>query len=120
MAGLNEDGQWIILLGLIISVSIFFLALIANEAVLVGQTTAESVLDLPKADIQNIRSLVVRTNSIGDLTDIIQDIEMLSLYQKTALVTIQKTDDPGPPEGYTITITYNNGVIDYEEILYYY
>ncbi len=43
MAGLNDQAQWIVLLGLIISLGIFFLAIILNQSILVGQTTAESV-----------------------------------------------------------------------------
>ena len=52
MARLNEDAQWIVLMGFIVSFSLFFLAIVLNQSIVVGQTTAESVLDFPKNDIQ--------------------------------------------------------------------
>ena len=58
MERLNDDGQWIVLMGFVISIAIFFLAILLNQSVLVGQTTAESVLEFPKSDIQDLRSEV--------------------------------------------------------------
>ena len=110
MAKLNDDAQWIILLGLIISVSIFFLALIVNEATLVGQTTAESVIDLPKADIQDLRNQVRHLVERDDFSDDISwDIQNISLYRKTALVSITTIGN--------ITIQYNNGVLRFNETI---
>ncbi len=39
MAKLNEDGQWIVMMGFIISIIIFILAIIVAESALVGKTT---------------------------------------------------------------------------------
>lgn len=120
MAGLNDDAQWIILLGLIISISIFFLALIVNEATLVGQTTAESVIDLPKSDVKDLKNEVRRLVESGWFTqDISNDIVILSMNNKTALVDIEApfNAQPGPME--TITIHYNNGVTKFNETLFY-
>jgi hypothetical protein len=97
VAGLNDEGQWIILMGLIISVSLMFLAIVVNQSVLVGQTTAESVLDFPKSDIQ-------------DQTAILEDIKDLSLARKHAVVDISSTSN-------TLTINYNNGVTRYHETI---
>ncbi|OPX71035.1 MAG: hypothetical protein A4E36_00188 [Methanoregulaceae archaeon PtaB.Bin009] len=112
MEGLDgEDGQWIILMGLIISVSIFILAIIVNQSILVGQTTSESVLDFPKSEIQDIRSEVIRyRNTMVDPYPIQTDIEQLTLFRKTALVNISNTSD-------RLTIHYNNGVTYYHEII---
>jgi hypothetical protein len=111
VARLNEDGQWILLLGLIISVSLFILAVIVNQSVLVGQTTAESVLDFPKSDIQDLRSEVIEARqNTGDLTDITNDIKNLSLSRKYALVDVSNTSD-------SLTIRYNNGVTRYHETI---
>ena len=41
MAGLNEDAQWIVLMGFIVSFSLFFLAIVLDQSMVVGQTTAE-------------------------------------------------------------------------------
>ena len=112
MAGLDrEDGQWIILMGLVISVSIFILAIIVNQSMLVGQTTSESVLDFPKSDIQDIRSEVFRYRDMeADPGPILEDIEQLTLYRKAALVDITNTSE-------VLTIHYNNGVTLYHEVI---
>ena len=65
MARLTDDGQWIILMALIVCVALFFLAYLINESVLVGKTTAESALDFPKSDVQDIRSEISRWNGLG-------------------------------------------------------
>jgi len=109
---MNEDGQWIVLMGFIISIMIFFLAIIVNQSVLVGQTTAESVLDFPKSDIQDLRSEVFESNQVlggsPDIANIREDIKALSLSRKYAVVNISNTSD-------TLTINYNNGVTSYYE-----
>ena len=56
MAKLNDEGQWIILMGFIVSITIFILALIVAESALVGKTTSDSVLEFPKTDIQDFRA----------------------------------------------------------------
>jgi len=43
MARLNDDAQWIVLMGFIVSFSLVFLAILLNQSTVVGQTTAESV-----------------------------------------------------------------------------
>src|SRR5512137_2762474 len=41
MAGMKDDGQWIIMMGFLVSLGIFFLAIVISQSTLVGQTTAE-------------------------------------------------------------------------------
>jgi len=107
----REEGQWIILMGLIISVSIFILAIIVNQSMLVGQTTSESVLDFPKAEIKDIRSEVFRYRDAKVDPDPIQaDIEQLTIYRKAAWVDISNTSE-------SLTIHYNNGVTYYHEVI---
>lgn len=112
MAGLNEDAQWIVMLGFIVGISIFFLALIVNESALVGQTTSESVLEFPKTEIQDFRSQVIDLNDLGLVNDeeIREDIEKLSLLKKNAVISYESI---GPAEVY---IHYNNGITEYNEI----
>lgn len=117
MAGLNDEGQWIILMAFIISVGIFFLAVLLNQSVLVGQTTAESVLDFPKNDIQDVKSEVWVIFSRYKNDPIprdaaIEDIEKISLARKTATVNIT-------PPGSNWRIHYNNGITNYTEVVKY-
>lgn len=117
MARLNEEGQWIVLMAFIISIGIFFLAILLNQSVLVGQTTAEAVLEFPKSDIQDLRSEVwvifSRYQDDPELPDTIDDIETISLARKSAVVKIE-SNAAGPWK-----IHYNNGITRYTEEIQY-
>lgn len=107
----NEEAQWIILMGLIISISIFILAIIVNQSMIVGQTTAESVLDFPKSDIQDLRSEIFRMRMAEvDQNPVIEDIQIISLIRKSAIVYIDNTSE-------ILIIHYNNGVTSYNETI---
>jgi hypothetical protein len=114
MAGLNDDAQWIILMGFVISFSFFFLAMILNQSVVVGQTTAESVLDFPKNDIRDVRSVIIESAAIGDPSSVHNDIITISMSRKNAVVNYACVP-AGCPNPYTINIHYNNGVTAYNE-----
>ena len=66
MAGLNDDAQWIVLMGFIVSFSLFFLAIILNQSVVVGQTTAEAVSEFPKQDIRGVRDVIIQSAFMDD------------------------------------------------------
>jgi hypothetical protein len=123
MAQLNEDGQWIILMAFIICIILLILALIVNESVVVGQTTAEGVLEFSKSDVQDLKNEVTRifeTNCDSDgcilvgannLDNQTADVERLSQQRKNTLVILTIS----PAE--TI-IHFNNGVNQYDETHY--
>lgn len=116
MAGINDDGQWIILMGFIISVAIFFLAILLNQSVLVGQTTAESVLDFPKSDIEDLKSEIwviysrYKADAVSQNASI-DDIEAISMNRKTAAVRINSAEP--------WVIHFNNGITNYTEEVKY-
>jgi hypothetical protein len=110
---LNEDGQWIVLMGFVISIAIFFLAILLNQSVLVGQTTAESVLEFPKSDIQDLRSEVWVIYSRHEGDTCIEDINHIAMARKTAVIRIVPDVDTHNPPGWIIH--YNNGITDYTE-----
>ena len=114
MACMNEEGQWIVLMGLLVAVGLFFLALIINQSALVGQTTAEGVLEFPKNDIRDLREAVFDYVEGGCLEAVQKDIIAISLERKNAVVHFWN----GTPE--EITIHYNNGVTVYDETVYHY
>jgi hypothetical protein len=118
MAKLNDDAQWIMLMAFIICVALFFLALIINESTLVGQTTAEGVLEFPKSDIQDLRNEIFRIREVGYINvlyndpkkeDIKKDIQIIAIQRKGALVDY--SIDPN----LVTDIHYNNGVTQYNE-----
>jgi len=127
MACMNEDGQWIVLMGLLTALGLFFLALIINQSALVGQTTAEGVLEFPKNDIRDLRSAIFdhydRCGNLDVLTrnQNAEDIVRISLERKNAVVHFWN-DTPQDVSGRTlrpVTIHYNNGVTEYNETVYY-
>jgi hypothetical protein len=118
MARLNDDGQWIILMGLIICIVLIMLALIVNESMLVGKTTSESVLEFSKSDILDIKDEVSRVRElnlnpayVNAANNHIRDMERLSLARKSILLEIS---DFNPS---VMVIHFNNGVNQYEETL---
>ena len=124
MACMNEDGQWIVLMGLLVALGLFFLALIINQSALVGQTTAEGVLEFPKNDIRDLRSEIFDyTGEFGHTGDagVRDDITAISLERKNAVVSFS-VDPKIEVSGrmlHPVEIHYNNGVTEYDEVVYY-
>lgn len=117
MAGLNDEGQWIMIIAFIISVGIFFLGILINQSVLVGQTTAEAVNEFPKTEIQDLRDeleiIDIRYGASVD-PEIISDIKVIGLDRKTEVIEIVH-----PPSATLWTIHFNNGVTRYDEEIKY-
>lgn len=112
MARLNDDAQWIILMGFIVSFSLFFLALVINQSTVVGQSTAEGVIEFPKNDIRDISDAITSDTSSPNEVVVSQDFQMIAMNRKNAIVNYSIM----PKEDYTIArIHYNNGVTEYEE-----
>jgi FKBP-type peptidyl-prolyl cis-trans isomerase 2 len=107
VAGLNDDAQWIILMGFLVSFSFFFLAMVINQSTVVGQTTAESVIEFPKNDIRDIRDVIVTNTTVSNSTEINRDITVISLSRKNAVIDYNWNTG--------LMIHYNNGVTEYNE-----
>jgi hypothetical protein len=115
MARLNDDAQWIVLMGFLVSFSFFFLALVINQSTVVGQTTAESVIEFPKNDIRDVRYVigeaVLRVPNPQNVT-VYNDITVLSKQRKSSIVDYSNFTT----DNITYTqIHYNNGVTQYYE-----
>jgi hypothetical protein len=110
MAAMNDDAQWIVMLGFIISIILVFLALIVNQSALVGKTTSESVLEFPKSEIQDIREEVMEYYSDGTIEDqnLSQDLQNISMDRKGVIFYFSSD-----PNG--ISIHYNDGLTEYNE-----
>jgi hypothetical protein len=119
MAGLNDDAQWIVMMGFVVSFSFFFLAMILNQSTVVGQTTAEGVLEFPKNDIRDVKSVIIESASITDpgYASVVQmDITTIALNRKGAVVNYSVTQPDPPGDIHThIVIHYNNGVTEFNE-----
>ncbi len=120
MERLNEDAQWIVLMGFIISFSLFFLALVINQSTVVGQTTAESVLEFPKNDIRDLKLGIFRYADSGQGGELGMDFETLALSRKNAVVKFDITPAPlGSTFDNIIVMHYSNGVTTYNETASY-
>ncbi|MBP1928714.1 hypothetical protein J2741_001261 [Methanolinea mesophila] len=116
MARLNDEGQWIVLMGFVISISIFILAIIVSQSALVGQTTSESVLEFSKNDIQDLRSEIMSLKERGLVNDtnLKDDIVSIALQKQNAVIVIEnRTDSVSRTE--FISIHFNNGITIYNE-----
>jgi len=117
MARLREDAQWIVLMGFIVSFSLFFIAVALNQSTVVGQTTAESVLEFPKNDIRSMKVVVLQSVNLDDETlyhnksRVQCEITNLSLSRKNSVVSV----DELATSPLTVGIHYNNGVTIYNE-----
>jgi hypothetical protein len=121
MARLNDDAQWIVLMGFIVSFSLFFLALVLNQSTVVGQTTAEAVSEFPKEDIRGVRSVIIESMFMDNdnalfhnRTTVQNEIRLLSMSRQNAAVDFAATSDINGPYQY-FYIHYNNGVSAYNE-----
>jgi archaellum component FlaF (FlaF/FlaG flagellin family) len=114
VARLNDDAQWIILMGFLVSFSFFFLALVINQSTVVGQTTAESVIEFPKNDIRDVRGVIISSANLTNLNVVRNDITVISLSRKNAVVNF--TSPHIEKDNHTvINIHYNNGVTEFNE-----
>ena len=129
---MEEEGQWIVLMGFLVSIGIFFLALILNQSTIVGQTTAEGVLEFPKNDVQDVRAqLLDLTLNYSRWVDpataleppsaeyegfhirMAEDIENLTMHRKSAIVNYSIGEWAAGNR--LVTIHYNTGVFEYDE-----
>ena len=122
MARLNDDAQWIVLMGFMVSFALIFLGIIVNQSTLVGQTTAESVLEFPKNDILDARSEILFASKLSsdNITLVQKDVSSLALSRKNAIVSFRVSNSTGGSSyAKTIDIHYNNGVTAYNETTNY-
>jgi hypothetical protein len=118
MARLNDDAQWIVLMGFLVSFSFFFLAVLINQSTVVGQTTAEAVSEFPKNDIRGARTVIIQDGLMDDAgvflnqSTVKNEIKQLSIGRQNSWVDFSSST----VSGYTIgDIHYNNGVTAYNE-----
>jgi FKBP-type peptidyl-prolyl cis-trans isomerase 2 len=113
VARLSDDAQWIVLMGFLISFSFFFLAIVINQSTVVGQTTAESVIEFPKNDIRDVREIIGESVNVSSNFDNVKsDIRVISMTRKGAVVDYSHSM---ATNNTVIDIHYNNGVTAYNE-----
>ena len=118
MARLKDDAQWIVLMGFIVSFSLFFLAIVLNQSTVIGQTTAESVSEFPKNEIRGAREVIIKNAYMNDAggfanqTNVRNDIKVLALSRQNTVLEFSNTTTNAFTNG---QIHFNNGVTEYQE-----
>ena len=106
-------------MGFIISTGIFFLAIIINQSVMVGQTTSEAILEFPKSEIQDISDEIVNiTRSQNSVPGKMEALKTIAMNRENAIVWETTFPDKYSDSYYKYTeieIHYNNGVTAYYE-----
>ncbi len=130
MERLDDEGQWIVLMGVVVATGMFILAIIINQAPMVGQSTSEAVLEFPKNEIQDIRYHLapiaeIDKNTTGLLgsegfeNKIRKDMQALSMARNNVVLDFDIDRDTGFEDLFyrynELDIHYNNGVTTYDE-----
>lgn len=121
MARLKDDAQWIVLMGFVVSFSLFFIAILINQSTIVGQTTAEAVSEFPKNDIREVRSMIIQSEfldndpAFSNRTTVQREIRNLSMSRHNTVVQFSSSPPTGSNPYTYIEIHYNNGVTAYNE-----
>ena len=109
-------------MGFIVSFSLFFLAIVVSQSTVVGQTTAEGVLEFPKNDIRDVRYEVLKCSDLlpADMAEVQNDTKSIAMDRKNAVVSFRISDaPPGSTFKKIYEIHYNNGVTAYNETATY-
>ena len=90
--------------------------MVINQSTVVGQTTAESVIEFPKNDIRDVRDVIISSAYLENFDVVENDIQVISLNRKNAVIdyTQPQLIDNGP---YIVinNTHYNNGVTEFNE-----
>lgn len=107
MAGMNDSGQWLVILGFIVSISLLVLGIIANNSMLVGQTNAESILDFPKSEILGTQHAVIQNLTLeNNNPEYFEHLHAIALNRMNTIIGV--TYDPS-----YVTIHFNDGMVEY-------
>ncbi len=72
----DDGGQWILLSGVIIAVSLVALMILLNTAMLTGHSSTESVLSFPKNDLRDLRDQsILEANIIASEINAIHNLD---------------------------------------------
>lgn len=123
MARLNDTAQWIVLMGFVVSFSLFFIAIVLNQSTVIGQSTSEAVSEFPKNEIRGVKDVIIQSEFLDNAapfenkTNVRNELKTLSLERQNAVLDFTSWQ-PGGSDSHTyIDIHYNNGVMIYNETL---
>ena len=87
--------------------------MVINQSTVVGQTTAESVIEFPKNDIRDVRGVIISSRYVTNPGVMRDDITVISLSRKNAVISYTS---PQIKDNHTvINMHYNNGVTEFNE-----
>ena len=117
----DDNAEWILLMGFVVSLGIIFLAILLNLSAAAGQTPSESVTVFPKSQIRDIQTelsdAAVKSESESDFDAKLDAIRKLALARDSAVVEAHLTCGIDADAEYVyaeLTVHYNNGVTEYD------
>lgn len=117
----DDNAEWILLMGFIVSFGIIFLAILLNLSAAAGHTPSESVTEFPKSQIRDVRAeladATVKSESESDFEAKLEAIRKLALARDSAVVEANLTYGRYADADYDyaeLTVHYNNGVTEYD------
>ena len=125
----DDNAEWILLMGIIVSLAIIFLAILLNLSAAAVQTPSESVMDFPKSQIRDIQAeltdAAVKSDSEFDSDSESESafeakldaIRKLAMARDGAVVEANLTYGRYADAEYVyaeLTVHYNNGVTEYD------
>jgi len=78
----SDDGQWIIISGLVVAIGLIILSVLLNQAMISGGKASEAVLDFPKSDIREFRWEIYRWAD-QNVTGINESAQLTNLTNQT-------------------------------------
>ena len=117
----DDNAEWILLMGFVVSFGIIFLAILLNLSAAAGQTPSESVTEFPKSQIRDIQTELsdasVKSESESEFEAKLDAIRKLALARDSAVVEANLTYGRYADADYDyaeLTVHYNNGVTEYD------
>ena len=117
----DDNAEWILLMGFIVSFGIIFLAILLNLSAAAGHTPSESVTEFPKSQIRDIQTeltdAAVKSESESDFEAKLDAVRKLALARDSAVVEANLTYGRYADADYDyaeLTVHYNNGVTEYD------
>ncbi len=127
MACLNDEGQIIIILALIISILLAGLSLVYTQNLIAGSESGASQLSFPKNEIRDLKTLATeklkeyatsRENFLNYAEQMNKQVEELyashGSYANIEVIDV-KTSTGGTITSYTVKIVFSNTEVEYED-----
>jgi hypothetical protein len=115
----DDSGQFILLMSIIVAIGLVIILVFLNQSLMAGHSSAQSIMDFPKNDIRDFRSVTLseasqigaETNSYINSTHDTDPNAFNNIYSTKFSQFINQTQEIFQQQGTTVGIDYNNSVM---------